>query len=875
MSYGVGTNCYTSGNVSGSNYVGGLVGLGSGSATHCHSTAAVSGNRHIGGLLGFGSATHCYSTGSVSGYSNVGGLVGYNGDNINVSYSTGLVGGEYDIGGLVGSNGGTLTQCYSTAAVSGTSSVGGLVGYNGSYGSSSVTQCYSSGTVSGKRSVGGLVGHNGLGGMGHDFPGYVTQCYSTAAVSGESSVGGLVGANSYAVNDCYSTGSVNGSYDVGGFVGYNIGGITTSYSTGLVSGTSDVGGLVGSNTDYFGGEGIASYSFWDVQTSEQATSAGGVGLTTTEMMDPHILGLNGFANDPNWVLDAGQDYPRLAWEGTPGNTITEPNIDWLDGRGTSENPYRIDAVDQLMLLTRASALWDKHFVLGTDIDMDPNLPGGQVFAQAVIPAFTGVFDGNGHIISHLTIVGESYLGLFGQVESGADVRDLGVVDVNVHGSGRCFGGLVGWNRGSIVASYSSGSVGGTDYVGGLVGHNDRGSISSSYSSDSVGGTDYVGGLVGENYDGIVTRCFSSGLVSGGGGVGGLVGDGDLSSVTHSVWDTQTSDLSGSAGGVGLTTTEMMDPHILGLNGFANDPNWVLDAGQDYPRLAWEGTPGNTITEPNIDWLDGRGTSENPYRIDAVDQLMLLTRASALWDKHFVLGTDIDMDPNLPGGQVFAQAVIPAFTGVFDGNGHIISHLTIVGESYLGLFGQVESGADVRDLGVVDVNVSGSGGCVGGIVGNNRGAVNQCYSIGSVSGNSIVGGLAGLNWNGRIVTCYSTGTVTGDSRVGGLVGSNDVGAVIDCYSTGAVSGISSVGVGGLVGNSYRGSINASFWDIETSGQATSKGGTGKTTAEMQTASTFIDAGWDFVDETTNGTEDIWWILEGQDYPRLWWELIPEN
>jgi len=26
---------------------------------------------------------------------------------------------------------------------------------------------------------------------------------------------------------------------------------------------------------------------------------------------------------------------------------------------------------------------------------------------------------------------------------------------------------------------------------------------------------------------------------------------------------------------------------------------------------------------------------------------------------------------------------------------------------------------------------------------------------------------------------------------------------------------------------------------------------------------------------NGTEDIWWILEGKDYPRLWWELIPQN
>jgi hypothetical protein len=40
--------------------------------------------------------------------------------------------------------------------------------------------------------------------------------------------------------------------------------------------------------------------------------------------------------------------------------------------------------------------------------------------------------------------------------------------------------------------------------------------------------------------------------------------------------------------------------------------------------------------------------------------------------------------------------------------------------------------------------------------------------------------------------------------------------------------------------------------------------------MQTAKTFLDAGWDFVGETANGPEDIWRILEGKDYPRLWWE-----
>jgi len=77
------------------------------------------------------------------------------------------------------------------------------------------------------------------------------------------------------------------------------------------------------------------------------------------------------------------------------------------------------------------------------------------------------------------------------------------------------------------------------------------------------------------------------------------------------------------------------------------------------------------------------------------------------------------------------------------------------------------------------------------------------------------------------------------------------------------------VGDLVGVNTHPLIGC-FWDTQTAGRTTSAGGTGKTTAEMQTAKTFQDAGWDFPGETANGTEDIWWILEGKDYPRLWWE-----
>jgi len=83
------------------------------------------------------------------------------------------------------------------------------------------------------------------------------------------------------------------------------------------------------------------------------------------------------------------------------------------------------------------------------------------------------------------------------------------------------------------------------------------------------------------------------------------------------------------------------------------------------------------------------------------------------------------------------------------------------------------------------------------------------------------------------------------------------------------------VGGLVGRKDKtdghvwASVGRCSWDIETTGQTTSAGGTSKTTTQMKTAGTFLDAKWDFAGETTNGSEDIWWIVDGQDYPRLSW------
>jgi len=569
------------------------------------------------------------------------------------------------------------------------------------------------------------------------------------------------------------------------------------------------------------------------------------------------------------------------------------------GTGEPNDPYQIATAEDLMLLGDSPEDYGKHFILTADIDLDPNLPGRKVFDKAVIaPAtptnanpyvegtpFTGVCDGKGHVISHLTIKGQSFVGLFGYMR--AKVMDLGVVDVNITGSGDCIGGLVGrkGDRGILIQCYSTGMVTGLgDHVGGLVGYNE-GEVTRCYSTSAVSGSGSfmagVGGLVGTSDGGSLTECYSAGAVSGNDAVGGLVG------YYHSIlprrepvptdcfWDTQTSGQATSDAGTGKTTAEMQTASTFLQAGWyvCGVPSpWTIDERNDYPRLWWEHAHGQAIEAMNpLDVLAGTGTENDPYLIYTAEEFQMVGLMVCDWDKHFTLMADIDLSgldgkEGRSGFNVIGTGPVP-FAGVFEGDGHRVSHLTIAGVHYLGLFGRLESSAKVKNLGVVDVNITGSGFYMGGLVGENDGTVTQCYSTGTVNGSGNVGGLVGRNHN-TVTQSYSAAGVSGTVwGVGGLVGFNFRGNVTHCYSTGAVSGYY---VGGLLGSGDANDVIASFWDIETSGQAASAGGTGKATAEMQTARTFLNAGWDFVGETVNGTEEIWWILEGKDYPRLWWE-----
>ncbi len=261
-----------------------------------------------------------------------------------------------------------------------------------------------------------------------------------------------------------------------------------------------------------------------------------------------------------------------------------------------------------------------------------------------------------------------------------------------------------------------------------------------------------------------------------------------------------------------------------------------------------------------------------------------------------------------------------FTATYNGNGNSIDGLYInrtVGD-YQGLFGNA-SGATISNLGVRNVDINGRY-YIGGLAGQSSSTnINNCYSTGSVTGierigslvgfntnsstvsnsystgsvagikaigglvganynlstlsssystcnitsNDRSGGLLGLNYTSTVINCYSKGNVSGDSYVGGLLGSNySACTVSNSYSTGSVSANSVVG--GLIGYNLNSAVNNSFWNTETSGRNISAGGTGKTTAEMKTQSTFTAAGWDFA--------TIWKMrsYKNDGYPYLRWQ-----
>ena len=180
------------------------------------------GNNASGLAVGsLGTITNCYVTGDVTGNEFAGGLVGMNRGIITNSYAAAVsvMGNDNASGGLVGFNVGTISNSYASGSITGSIHVGGLVGDN--YGGT-ITNCYADGNVNGGMYTGGLAGRNS---------GIVTNSYATGLVQGATYTGGLVGSSYGAVqNSNWNTESTGQSVAIGD----NLGG-TESNNKGLTT----------------------------------------------------------------------------------------------------------------------------------------------------------------------------------------------------------------------------------------------------------------------------------------------------------------------------------------------------------------------------------------------------------------------------------------------------------------------------------------------------------------------------------------------------------------------------------------------------------------------------------------------------------------
>jgi len=724
---------------------------------------------------------------------------------------------------------GIVTNSYSVADVNATGwAVGGLVG--SSLGIGRIANCYFSGDVNGSTKVGGLVGYNGE----EDAPSMVTNTYSIGRVTGSGTVGGLLGYNGGIVWNCYSAGDVSGSSSVGGLVGRNY---RASVSNCFWNSEAQSHGVTDSiGNDYYGTvSNVAGVLTADMQTMSMFVSAGW-----------DFMGESANGTSETWQMDAGGSYPVLSFF---HGEMPFP----LAGSGTMEDPYLIGDANELGMVVWCPE--ESCLKLTRDIDL-----AGISWADSIVPRFSGCFDGDGHNLMNVRISGHAWLGVFGNLEEGGDIRNLGVEGGSVRGIRDYLGCLVGWNtEGSVSNCSCTGDVSGYRYVGGLVGNN-GGIVSNCRAIGEISGIAYVGGLAGRNYDGAISRCYSAGDVNGIGAlVGGLVGENDNYGIVSNCYCTGSTDgyarVGGLIGGNGssgfiwncYSTVDVNGVNTLG--GLMGENKGVVsNCFWDTEKQAHGVTHSFGIDSGTVDNVVGMSTSEAQtqatYSAAGWDFMgTLADGTSETWQmpvcggypilsffrgeipyplsgrgtasNPYVIGDakELGMVNWYPVTSCFKlssdlelaginsrEPAVAVFGGCFEGNSHRVANIRISGGGPLGVFGYVGGGAEVRDLVVEGGSVSGDFQ-VGGLAGISRGDMSNCSFGGDVTGRHYVGGLLGSNRGGMVSYCYSTGNVRGDGCLGGLVGGVHNGSVLNCYSSSNVGGTDEY-VGGLVGlNGY--------------------------------------------------------------------------
>ena len=277
---------------------------------------------------------------------------------------------------------------------------------------------------------------------------------------------------------------------------------------------------------------------------------------------------------------------------------------------------------------------------------------------------------------------------------------------------------------------------------------------------------------------------------------------------------------------------------------------------------WDGTA--------VAFTKGRGTKEEPWRIENAEQLAYLAQqvnnGTNYRGKHFLLVSDLDLSVKewTPIG-----TYSNSFWGGFDGGGRTITGMTITGKEnkYVGLFGACYNftapSSYIKSVTVKRANISGhsfvgaiagaganisdcysientiyASRCVGGVCGSLIGNISGCYNSSSVKGNSTAGGIMGSasyegrDGNGVVQYCYNIGAVTvsqQDSSVGGITGASaNRYNISNCLNCGKITG-NGKNVGGIVGStdsSYMNFIGNCYYNSDLNNAGVGEGASDK-------------------------------------------------
>ncbi len=851
-------NSYAIGNVQGGqggSRVGGFIGSTDDvNIINGYATGRVQGgeeSRGVGGFIGIslvGSIRNSHAIGNVEGDIVTGGFIGQSeGTRIINSYAASHVGGRGTVGGFIGFSSAVITDSYATGSVAAVQTVGGFIGVAEG---GSITNSYAASHVRGGETVGGFVGFSSA---------VITNSHATGNVTAGNDGGGFVGFHDTdgSITNSYATGNVVAESGAGGFVGFHLSVITNSYATGNVVAERDAGGFNAA------GSGVITHSYWDRQTSGRASSVGGRGKTTSELQLPTTsTGIYSSWDDDVWDFGTSEQYPALKYSdgtlqpnqrlgllrlGLPSSLILSPFFkpEVLSYRVIDETDIR------QIRLTPAAANFDTDIIIESSGGFRERMPSGTTSSEISLNT-VGVTTATVEVLtSHDVLIrytlafndrtfneGERII-LKRTTARDVDESTLRYKWTQVSGMLRLLP-VEGISQAVLDVPIPE--------------------LSLSKTEDDREITIRL-----EINDGTKTETKDLRLTIAKADNGTAVQSDPIITRSDRTLTAPEVDLSTDPDGSGTINSYLwqrradINADWIDIEGVTGNMYRVPEdtAYAEY-RVQYAYTDGQGyvqvlisevfifITDVDIDnnglieindlegldairyQLDGSGYRQN----ETADKIT--TGCPDAGCKGYELKRSLDFERSTSyrsgiigtawttgsGWLPIGTSKAP-FDATFNAKGHTIANLRIDRSSAargVGLFGITASNAEIANVGLLDVNISGNQG-VGGLVGYKQGgSIIGSYVTGQVRGSGTydVGGLVGWHRGGTISDSYSSSTVVGLRRnVGGLVGDNDGGTISDSYAKGNVNGEEEVG--GLVGrNNNTGIIMRSRAEVKVDG-----------------------------------------------------------